>query len=114
MGTFEQSYASGASAQPLIGRTIGADLRRTIALHGVREALVDPRIVAPLRWSFATRARVGPPMEDGRVAIELRGRSVDDLAGELAGWGSLVEVLAPPELRARLATIGRELSAVYA
>ena len=41
MGTFEQSYASGASDQPLIGRTIGEDLRRTIARFGDREALVD-------------------------------------------------------------------------
>jgi predicted DNA-binding transcriptional regulator YafY len=80
----------------------------------VADTLVDPRIVAPLRWSFATRARVGPPAADGRIAVELRGRSVDDLAGEVAGWGGAVEVLTPEPLRARLATIARDLGTLYA
>ena len=51
MGTFEQSYASGTSEQPLIGRTIGEDLRRTIARHGDREALVD--CPSGRRWTYA-------------------------------------------------------------
>ncbi len=51
MGTFEQSYASGTSDQPLIGRTIGDDLRRTIARHGEREALVD--CPSGRRWTYA-------------------------------------------------------------
>ena len=79
----------------------------------IADTLVDPRIVARVRWTFATRARLGPPVEDGRVAVELRGRSVDDLAGELAGWGQLVEVLAPEPVRARLAEIATELAAIY-
>ena len=51
MGTFEQSYASGTSDQPLIGRTIGDDLRRTVAAHGAREALVD--CPSGRRWTYA-------------------------------------------------------------
>ena len=50
METFEQSYASGASDQPLIGRTIGEDLRRTIARFGDREALVD--CPTDRRWTY--------------------------------------------------------------
>ena len=34
------SYASGPSSTPLLGETIGANLRRTAARHGTREALV--------------------------------------------------------------------------
>ena len=79
----------------------------------VAETLVDPRIVGPLRWNFTTRVRVGPPVEDGRIAVELRGRSVDDLAGEIAGWGALVEVLTPMELRTRMAEIGTDLVVLY-
>lgn len=79
----------------------------------VADVLVDERIVAPLRWSFTTRARVGPPADDGRIAVEVRGRTIDDLAGDLAGWGALVEVVTPDELRTRLATLGRELAALY-
>jgi fatty-acyl-CoA synthase len=35
------SYASGTSTVPLLGETIGDNLRRTVATHGAREALVD-------------------------------------------------------------------------
>ena len=35
------SYASGTSTVPLLGETIGDNLRRTVAAHGDREALVD-------------------------------------------------------------------------
>jgi fatty-acyl-CoA synthase len=35
------SYASGTSTVPLLGETIGDNLRRTVATHGDREALVD-------------------------------------------------------------------------
>jgi fatty-acyl-CoA synthase len=34
------SYAHGTSATPLLGETIGENLRRTVARHGAREALV--------------------------------------------------------------------------
>jgi fatty-acyl-CoA synthase len=50
MGTFEQSYASGTSDQPLIGRTIGDDLRRTIARFGERDAMVD--CPSGRRWTY--------------------------------------------------------------
>jgi fatty-acyl-CoA synthase len=36
------SYASGPSSQPLLGETIGENLRRTIERHGDSEALVVP------------------------------------------------------------------------
>jgi fatty-acyl-CoA synthase len=52
------SYASGPSPTPLLGHTIGADLDRTVAAHGHRDALVD-RTTAPVPWLDTT----GP---DGR------------------------------------------------
>ena len=79
----------------------------------VAETLVDPGMVGPLRWTFTTRARVGPPAADGRIAVELRGQSVERLAHELAGWGSIVEVLTPEPLRACLAAIASDLAALY-
>ena len=80
----------------------------------VAETLVHPGWVGPVRWSFATRARVGPPLADGRVAVEVRGQSIERLAHELAGWGSAVEVMSPEPLRARLASIAADLTALYA
>jgi fatty-acyl-CoA synthase len=45
------SYSSGPSAQPLIGETIGANLERTTAAFGDREALVD--VPTGRRWTYA-------------------------------------------------------------
>jgi fatty-acyl-CoA synthase len=45
------SYASGTSAAPLLGRTIGADLELTVARCGDREALVD--LATRRRWTYS-------------------------------------------------------------
>ena len=46
------SYASGTSTVPLIGRTIGDDLARTVKRFGDREALVWRTERGALRWSY--------------------------------------------------------------
>ncbi|WP_405745874.1 AMP-binding protein [Streptomyces sp. NBC_01525] len=45
------AYARGDTAQPLLHRTIGADLTRTAARCGDREALVD--VPSGRRWTYA-------------------------------------------------------------
>lgn len=45
------SYASGVSEVPLLGETIGENLRRTVAQHGDREALVE--VASGRRWTYA-------------------------------------------------------------
>ncbi|MEV4636983.1 AMP-binding protein [Actinoplanes sp. NPDC049548] len=45
------SYASGTSDVPLLGETIGANLARTVAAFGDREALVD--VPSGRRWTYA-------------------------------------------------------------
>ncbi len=45
------SYSHGISPQPLLGETIGANLRRIAAAHGGREALVD--VPSGRRWTYA-------------------------------------------------------------
>jgi predicted DNA-binding transcriptional regulator YafY len=62
---------------------------------------------------LGVRFAVGPARPDGRIAGEIRGHSVDSLAGEVAGLGALVEVHAPDELRQRLARLASELGALY-
>ncbi|MBO0806441.1 MAG: AMP-binding protein [Nocardiopsaceae bacterium] len=44
------SYASGTSATELLGDTIGANLERTVAAFGDRDALVD--VPSARRWSY--------------------------------------------------------------
>jgi len=46
----EPSYSSGTSDAPLLGETIGANLARTVALFGDREALVD--LPSGRRWTY--------------------------------------------------------------
>jgi fatty-acyl-CoA synthase len=50
-GTTELSYCHGASAVPLLGETIGENLRRIAAGGGAGEALVD--VPSGRRWSYA-------------------------------------------------------------
>jgi predicted DNA-binding transcriptional regulator YafY len=78
----------------------------------VVRALAEPHTVQVLRWIFGRRARVGATAADGRAEVEVRGHP-DSLAGELAGLGASIEVLEPPEVRARLAELGAELTATY-
>ena len=76
-------------------------------------ALVASDAVGVLRMMFGRRVRIGPPTDDGRVEVEVRGHHVPALAGELAGLGRRVEVLEPPEVRDRLAEIAAELVELY-
>jgi fatty-acyl-CoA synthase len=50
-GPAQPSYSHGASASPLLGETIGDNLRRIAAAHPEREALVD--VPTGRRWSYA-------------------------------------------------------------
>src|SRR5512133_2604498 len=50
-GVSEPSYSHGASGVPLLGETIGANLRRVAARHPDREAVVD--VPSGRRWTYA-------------------------------------------------------------
>jgi len=97
-----------AEAWQLIADEI--EQRRTPLLA---RALAGPDAVPHCRWALGNRVRIGPAGPDGRVEIELRGHSVESLAGEIAGLGGAIEVLDPPELRERLARLAEELIATY-
>jgi predicted DNA-binding transcriptional regulator YafY len=85
--------------------------RRRTPVHA--EAVAAPEIVPVLRWVLGTRVQIGPAEPDGRIALEIRGQSIEALAGEIAGFGALIEVVAPIEVRDQLARLGRELAALY-
>ncbi len=76
-------------------------------------ALARSDVVWDLRHMFGTRVRIGPTTPDGRVEVELRGQNAWLLAAEIAGFGSVVEVLDPAEVRDQLARLATELSATY-
>jgi predicted DNA-binding transcriptional regulator YafY len=79
----------------------------------VADARVEADGVRWLRAAFGTRLSVGEAGLDGRVSVELRSWSEHSLASELAGFGGLVEVVGPPEVRAELAALAADLGRLY-
>jgi predicted DNA-binding transcriptional regulator YafY len=75
---------------------------------------VDSEAVGGLRRAWGTRVRFGRTLRDGRMEAELRGYSANQVAIELAGFGSSVEVISPDEVRTHLARLARELGEQYA
>jgi predicted DNA-binding transcriptional regulator YafY len=77
-------------------------------------AVASAELIRWLRAHFGTRLTVGAPVEDGRVGVELTfPESHDDPARELCGYAEGLEVLGPPDVRARLAELGATLVARY-
>ena len=75
-------------------------------------AVADPSLVRWLRLHFGTRLTVGEPTDDGRVDVDIGfPETHDDPARELCSFGGDLEVLAPVEVRERMAEIGRTLAA---
>ena len=67
------SYASGLGEDPLIGRTIGDDLARTVERLPGHEALVD--VPTGQRWTYS-ELKVGRPDRLGAPARRMRRASV--------------------------------------
>jgi fatty-acyl-CoA synthase len=64
------SYSHGASSQPLLGETIGANLRRVAAAHPDREAVVD--VPAGRRWTYTQLDADTDALARGLIAAGLR------------------------------------------
>ena len=77
-------------------------------------ALIDARFVPILRDHFGRHCHPDGESDDGRARIRLAAPTPLDIARNLAGWGSMVEVLEPRAVRAELARIGTELARRYA
>ena len=66
-----------------------------------------------LREQFGDDLTVVGPLPGDRVAVEIRRASHEELANELAGWGADLDVVGPPAVRERLASLGAELVRRY-
>lgn len=72
---------------------------------------IEHRHVGGLRAQFGSDLMVAEldELDDGRVEVIVGGPAPIVIAQHLAGWGSLVEVIEPDEVRVHLARIGHEL-----
>ena len=78
------------------------------------DVVAEAEVVPILRWMFERQLTVvDEHRQDGRVAVRLGGQNVVQLARRIAGFGEQVDVVGPPEARAELARVGRELVATY-
>ena len=83
---------------------------RTTARAVVR---IAPGPANGLRMQFGSSFEVLGELDDGRLEVEVGAPYADRIAEQLAGWGSMVEVVGPVEVREHLARIGRELVERY-
>jgi predicted DNA-binding transcriptional regulator YafY len=77
---------------------------------------IDASYVPALRGQFGDDmmlAEMDGPAADGRELVIIGGPSTYVIAQHLAGWGGLVEVVEPPEVRAHLVRVARELLRTY-
>ena len=84
-------------------------LRTPVRARGVAQ----PAVLGVLRWRLQHRLSIGPAQRDGRVEIEVRSGSVEELVGELAGFGAGVEIVEPAEVIGRLRLTGAQLVELY-
>ena len=87
--------------------TASATVRMT-----VRALEMTAYIFAP-EMARVTRARAGPPDDDGWLVTEVPIESIRHGHIELLKLGAEAEVLAPPELRAQFVATARDLAARY-
>jgi predicted DNA-binding transcriptional regulator YafY len=76
--------------------------------------LVDQRYLPVMRDRFGRHCHVDDLLADGRARVRVGAPIPLDLARHLAGWGGLVDVEGPPEVRSLLGRIGAELTERYA
>ncbi|MCK2239139.1 MULTISPECIES: YafY family protein [unclassified Crossiella] len=74
--------------------------------------VIESRFVPVLRNQFGRHCEVDEE-RDGRAWVRLAAPTPLDLARNLAGWGTMVEVLEPVAVQAELARIGTELAGRY-
>jgi predicted DNA-binding transcriptional regulator YafY len=75
--------------------------------------LVDARYLPVMQDRFGRHCHTEDLLDDGRARVRVGAPIPLDLARNLAGWGGLVEVEGPPEVRRLLARIGAELVERY-
>lgn len=76
--------------------------------------LIAERHLPILQDHFGRQSEVEETLDDGRVRVRVSAPVAWMIAQQLAGWGSMIEVLGPLSVQEELARIGAELVGRYA
>jgi predicted DNA-binding transcriptional regulator YafY len=98
-----------AATWPSVVDTV--ETRRTTTRAVVR---VPACAVRAMRQQFGTTVEVLGDTDDGRVEVEIGAPTAGKIAERVAGWGALIELVSPPEVREQLHQLGAALTAQYA
>lgn len=77
------------------------------------KVLISAKLLPVLRDHFGRHCDVEEEFDDGRVRARVAAPTARDIAQQLAGWGTVIDVPEPESVRSELARIGSELSARY-
>lgn len=114
------------TAQPA-NRPEGFDLarewQRVVSYVEGRRARVRATVLVRRRHLWVLRDHFGTYLDvigdapaasdEERIEVSLAAHTARSLAEQLAGWGSMIEVTGPEDVRRELARIGTELAAAY-
>ena len=75
--------------------------------------LIETRFVPVLRDHFGRHCHTESHLGDGRAQVRVAAPTPLDIARNLAGWGTMIEVIEPRTVRTELARIGTELAGLY-
>ena len=75
--------------------------------------LIPARLLPVLRDHFGRHCTEEGVLDDGRARVRVAAPTPLMIAQQLAGWGSIVEVVQPRSVQAELARLGKELVASY-
>jgi predicted DNA-binding transcriptional regulator YafY len=75
--------------------------------------LIAERFLPVLQDHFGRHCEVVDRVDDGRMKVRVAAPMAISIAENLAGWGTLIEVLEPESVRVELARIGTELVQRY-
>jgi predicted DNA-binding transcriptional regulator YafY len=75
--------------------------------------LIPSKYVPILQVHFGQHCHTDQELDDGRARVRIAAPTPLDIARNLAGWGTTIQVVEPPSVQAELARIGAELTSRY-
>ena len=105
------------------GFDLAREWQRVVSYVEERRARVRATVVVRRRHLWVLRDHFGTYLDvlgdapaagdEERIEVTLAAHTARSLAEQLAGWGSMIEVTGPEDVRRELARIGTELTAAY-